>query len=68
MDDGFLYNTDDTPSEAIMQKSNDGNADDSAPASKDDTNDIAGVVPENNIIEESTPTDEPASNADRKRH
>ena len=57
MDDGVLHNTDDTPSEDIMQKPNDGNADDSAPASKGDANEIAGVVAENNMMQESMPTD-----------
>ena len=61
MDDGVLHNTEDQTSEAIMQKPNDDNAFDIAPASKDHAKDITGAVPENNIMQQSTPTDQPAT-------
>ena len=61
MDEGVLHNTNNQTSEDIMQKPNDENALDIATASKDHTKDITGALTENNIMQQSTPTDQPAT-------
>ena len=61
MDEGVLHNTDDPKSEDIMQKPNDENALDIATPSKDQDKDITDALTENNIMQQSTPTDQPAS-------
>ena len=61
MDEGVLHNTDDPKSEDIMQKPNNENALDIATPSKDQDKDITGALTENNIMQQSMPTDQPAS-------
>ena len=61
MDEGVLHNTDNPKSEDIMQKPNNENALDIATPSKDQDKDITGALTENNIMQQSMPTDQPAS-------
>ena len=61
MDEGVLHNTDNLKSEDIMQKPNDENALDIATPSTDQDKDITGALTENNIMQQSMATDQPAS-------